>query len=142
MTTLANRLKGGTTFTTPDKANDLRGLTPESWDCIVCGVNTAPGFPNRIEAEKEMAIRGEVTMPVTNECEIYTVRDSVWEKAGLKPMSGCLCIGCLEKRIGRQLTPMDFDDHELNTVPATPRLLSRQQRRRKPKTKMMVRFRA
>ena len=34
--------------------------------------------------------------------------EPIWEAAGMEPMAGCLCIGCLEKRIGRQLTPKDF----------------------------------
>ena len=28
-----------------------------------------------------------------------------------------LCVGCLEKRIGRRLKPNDFDDHVFNTWP-------------------------
>jgi hypothetical protein len=43
-------------------------------------------------------------------------------------MGGCLCIGCLEKRIGRELRPADFDrSHEFNQpdVPGTWRLLER-----------------
>ena len=30
---------------------DLIGVTPESWTCVDCGVNTAPGYPTRIEME-------------------------------------------------------------------------------------------
>jgi hypothetical protein len=30
---------------------DLRGKTPESWCCVDCGVNTAPGHPTREEME-------------------------------------------------------------------------------------------
>jgi hypothetical protein len=41
-------------------------------------------------------------------------------------MGGCLCIGCLEKRIGRRPKPKDFDpDHPFNEMPTTPRLLDR-----------------
>jgi hypothetical protein len=29
----------------------LEGVMPETWCCIDCGVNTAPGFATRIEAE-------------------------------------------------------------------------------------------
>jgi hypothetical protein len=32
---------------------------------------------------------------------------------------GCLCIGCLEKRIGR-MTPADFPDHPFKVLPGTP----------------------
>jgi hypothetical protein len=38
---------------------------------------------------------------------------------------GCLCIGCLEKRIGR-MTPADFPDHPFKVLPGTPRLLESQ----------------
>jgi len=31
---------------------DLKGATPESWACVDCGINTAPGFPSRIEMER------------------------------------------------------------------------------------------
>jgi hypothetical protein len=48
----------------------------------------------------------------------------------MKPWGGCLCVGCLEKRIGRELIPDDFDaDHVFNyAYPGTPRLLERQGR--------------
>ena len=42
---------------------------------------------------------------------------------------GCLCIGCLEKRIGRVMRPKDFErEHPFNMVPGTPRLMKRQGR--------------
>ena len=45
------------------------------------------------------------------------------------PMDGCLCIGCLEKRLGRVLRPKDFKrGHPFNTLPGTPRLIKRQGR--------------
>jgi hypothetical protein len=43
----------------------------------------------------------------------------------MEPWDGCLCVGCLEKRIGRRLTPDDFDDHVFNDLPGTPRLMER-----------------
>jgi hypothetical protein len=40
-----------------------------------------------------------------------------------------LCVGCLERRIGRELTPHDFADHIFNQhYPGTPRLMERQGR--------------
>jgi hypothetical protein len=65
--------------------------------------------------------------------EVYTVRDAVWKKAGMEQMGGCLCIGCLEKRLGRKLKPKDFlRGHALNNpiFPGTPRLLRRRKERR------------
>ena len=46
--------------------------------------------------------------------EWYMVRDSVWKAAGIEAMGGCLCIGCLEERLGRRLTPEDFIDCKIN----------------------------
>jgi hypothetical protein len=45
--------------------------------------------------------------------EYYTVSDNVWAEAIGSPSpdghNGMLCIGCLEKRIGRCLMPCDFE---------------------------------
>lgn len=66
--------------------------------------------------------------------EWYMVEDEVWVAAGM-PMDpevrhsgeGHLCIGCLERRLGRQLTAADFTDAPVNDPGplATPRLLAR-----------------
>jgi hypothetical protein len=75
-------------------------------------------------------------MRVGPDCEIYTVRRSVWKRAGFKGEwgDGCLCIGCLEKRIGRRLKPKDFpaENVGLNDLPGTPRLLNRRGERTAP----------
>ena len=116
---------------------DLTGVTPESWACIDCGINTAPGHPTRIEMERlyktSVAIKklsGEAppitTLTFNDRCEVYTVRDSVWKAAGLEPMGGCICIGCLEKRLGRRLIQKDFPRrHPFNWLPGTKRLIER-----------------
>ncbi len=36
------------------------------------------------------------------------VKPKIWKAAGMEEMSGCLCIGCLERRIGRMLAAEDF----------------------------------
>jgi hypothetical protein len=46
--------------------------------------------------------------------EYYMVHDNVWKAAGMEPEGGCLCIGCLEERLNRMLTPDDFMDCKLN----------------------------
>jgi Protein of unknown function (DUF2695) len=46
--------------------------------------------------------------------EYYMVEDAVWAAAGLEPEGGILCIGCLEKRIGRTLMRCDFSDAPTN----------------------------
>ena len=51
--------------------------------------------------------------------ETYKVHDDVWSSAG-QP-DGRLCIGCIENRLRRMLTPDDFADDDLNTTAAQPR---------------------
>jgi hypothetical protein len=64
--------------------------------------------------------------------ETYMLHDNVWEEACAG--AGLLCIGCVEQRIGRQLTPSDFVDCPLNRgeiggvrLPQSDRLRSRLQ---------------
>lgn len=67
--------------------------------------------------------------------EYYMVTDAVWAEAGMSPdgdawwddyghwhdenASGHLCIGCLEDRLGRELTRADFTDARINEIGAT-----------------------
>jgi hypothetical protein len=75
------------------------------------------------------AVSGEsasVTQTVDDQSEIYTVREAVWRRAKMEPMGGCLCIGCIEKRLGRRLRPRDFLwGHPFNGLPGTERLRRR-----------------
>ena len=109
----------------------LKGTTPESWCCVDCSINTWPGFPTRIEQERVFApniLRAEepsIPLTVDENCEAYAVKNSVWAAADMEPHGGCLCIGCLEKRLGRRLRPKDFSRHPFNNLPGTPRLLNR-----------------
>jgi hypothetical protein len=106
---------------------DMRGVYSESHHCIDCNVDTAPGWPNRAEAERSLADCGGVPLKVNAQTEIYMVHDHVWKAAGMELWGGCLCVGCLEMRLGRKLTPDDFPPHVFNTdLPGTPRLLERQ----------------
>jgi hypothetical protein len=106
--------------------------TPKSWNCVDCGMNTAPGVLNCTELQwaiKKLGRRWE-RIPIISlygpKSEVYQVRKSVWKKARMAPTGGCLCIGCLEKRIGRRLKPKDFDpDHGFANLPGTPRLMDR-----------------
>ena len=46
----------------------------------------------------------------------------------MEPFGGSLCVGCLEKQLGRKLKPKDFErDHGFNLpgMPASPRLKKR-----------------
>jgi hypothetical protein len=115
----------------------LKGRIPESWLCIDCGVHTAPGLFNRAEMESAIEAakaKGEwdkgIAQELDDRAEVYVVRDAVWKASGMGPMTGCLCIGCLEKRIGHALRPKDFlKGHPLNyEIPASRRLMKRQKR--------------
>jgi hypothetical protein len=112
---------------------NFKGLMSESHCCIDCGFNTAPGCPNSEEAEQEVA--NQVAAGIKNwrfpwrinhETEMYIVYDHVWKRAGMEPYGGVLCIGCLEKHIGRRLIPDDFvKEHPFNEMVGTARLLER-----------------
>jgi hypothetical protein len=30
---------------------------------------------------------------IDDHTEVYAVRDAIWQRAGMQPMGGCLCIG-------------------------------------------------
>jgi hypothetical protein len=122
------------------REDDLYGSFPESNNCLDCGYDTMPGTPARAESEemiREQKARGvknwSVPATLTNESEQYIVHPHVWQAAGMKEWSdrgesGVLCIGCLEKRIGRRLRPDDFDAlHVFNdpTLPGTDRRFNR-----------------
>lgn len=64
------------------------------WNCMDCGWNTA----------------GHVHSTKTEPSEFYMVYNYIWEQAtrDCNPQ-GMLCVGCLEARLERQLTAMDFD---------------------------------
>jgi hypothetical protein len=106
----------------------LKGLVSESQCCVDCGYNTNPGAPGRELAEFLTNRDGEYPWAVTPDSENYFVKNSVWKAAGMEPYGGCLCVGCLEHRIGRQLKPKDFDwRHPFNNreMPCTDRLRDR-----------------
>jgi hypothetical protein len=108
-----------------------KGRVSESWLCVDCGVNTAPGFKTRKETELDFALHGTSWTTAANDQEVYCLTDKVWRETGLEGWGGCLCIGCCEKRIGRRLKPKDFQpDHPFNSpdYPATKRLRKRRGR--------------
>jgi hypothetical protein len=107
--------------------SDFKGKTPETWCCVDCGYNTAPGCLTREEIELQFNNGAESINQIFDyRSEVYYVRDRVWDAAGIEPMGGCLCIGCLELRLGRRLKPKDFKHgHVLNNLPGTQRLMNR-----------------
>jgi len=116
----------------PDHKHSVtKGRISESWLCVDCGFNTAPGFSTRKQADIALTIHGTVEQHLTWDQEVYTVKPEVWRATGLESWGGCLCIGCLEKRIGRYLKPEDFlPDHPFNApdYPASRRLRKRRGR--------------
>jgi hypothetical protein len=101
------------------------GNVTEDWICVDCGINTAPGFPDGPTTLRQIEATGESTVTIGGDNEVYMVRESIWKKVGMEPFGGCLCIGCLEKRLGRKLKPKDFPAHPFNGMPGSPRLLKR-----------------
>jgi hypothetical protein len=113
------------TLTASDCAEAVGDRT-DSWTCIDCGFNTAPGIPGKERTERAIAACGSITAKIDENSEAYIVRSRVWEAANMDGWGGCLCIGCLEKRLGRTLVSRDFDrKHPFNSWPGTARLLSR-----------------
>jgi hypothetical protein len=56
----------------------------------------------------------------TPDWQWYIVYPDVWAAAGLKFTDGCLCIPCLEQRLGRVLTAADFPPAPINDPDAHP----------------------
>jgi hypothetical protein len=48
--------------------------------------------------------------------EYYMIKDSLWRKVGMKPNGGCLCVGCIESRLGRKLKAKDFTSVMMNDI--------------------------
>lgn len=65
--------------------------------------------------------------------EYYMVTNEVWYVLAQMPQKGMLCIGCLEKRIGRQLTSKDFTGAPINTGAFFPQSKRLQERLRAPR---------
>jgi hypothetical protein len=108
-----------------DKA--VQDNIPESWLCVDCGANTHPGCPGGAMTRIELALYGESEVRFDRDTEVYHVKDAIWKQAGMRAWSGCLCVGCLEKRLGRQLRPKDFAKHDETwaQMPCTERLRNR-----------------
>lgn len=46
--------------------------------------------------------------------ERYMVHNFIWAQTGLDSDGGELCVSCIERRLGRQLTPDDFINFPIN----------------------------
>jgi hypothetical protein len=96
----------------------------ESWSCVDCGVNTAPRCKSGPKTRAELAAKGWCTNAYDWKTEIYHVDDAVWKRAGMREWNGCLCVGCIERRIGRRLRPRD-DAETWADLPSTKRVAQR-----------------
>ena len=105
----------------------LKGEYSEHHNCIDCGYNTNPGSPPRELAEFLLNRDGKLPVTATEKSELFMVRNMVWKKAGMERWGGCLCVDCLERRIGRRLKPKDFPKDPFNDprMPCTDRLRAR-----------------
>jgi hypothetical protein len=98
------------------------------YHCIDCGMDTQPGYPTGDEIRAAHTAGRGFDWTVNANHEVYILRQCVWDRTDLPGWGGVLCVGCLEKRIGRRLKPKDFLHHPLNWLPGTRRLLERQGR--------------
>ena len=61
--------------------------------------------------------------------ELYMIGDNVWKQANTGSFNGFLCVGCIETRLGRQLTRKDFrlgmTENNPEIYPKSERLLNR-----------------
>ena len=80
--------------------------------CLDCGMDTTPCTQSR-------------GCRHTGRWEMYMVYHRVWQAAGMG--KGFLCIGCLERRLGRRVVPEDFTKAPINRHASweTERLASR-----------------
>lgn len=96
---------------------------PPAW-CLDCWRNTTPCTVSRR--------RGRSACPGHWGWEFYGVHADLWRRAAPEDatapgMTVFLCVGCLERRLGRELTPEDFPVGGLNVRwgPHSRRLRSR-----------------
>lgn len=66
--------------------------------------------------------------------EYYMVHDHVWHTAGMAEDGGMLCIGCLEKHLGRELNSTDFTHAPINAISRQSARLADRLARPAPKT--------
>jgi hypothetical protein len=94
---------------------DMWGSFPTTTSASTAAWILGPGHQTRSEVEQSMRAakaagkewrRAKLTF--TMETEVYYVHPHVWKASGIDFWGGVLCIGCLEKRIGRRLQPLDF----------------------------------
>lgn len=110
----------------------IEGGHPASWNCADCGKNTAPGCLNAVDLVLSGArYSSDFEVVFSTETELFQLRDAVWRSAAPEDARLVLCIGCVEKRLGRKLKPKDFQRNSgFENVPGSARLLSRRGRKK------------
>jgi hypothetical protein len=85
-------------------------------------LSTTPRAIREREAKNRARIEGrcldckeETTFRADKADEYYMVHNALWLQAH-PANDGKLCIGCLERRLGRRLETSDFTDASLNTA--------------------------
>jgi hypothetical protein len=53
------------------------GDRTDSWACVDCGVNTAPGIPNAKRIRLEVAAFGSITVKIDENSEVYRIKPRV-----------------------------------------------------------------
>jgi hypothetical protein len=102
----------------------LNSQPPEPSPCLDCGRDTTP-------CKGGLRCRGRRPWcRHKGRWEWYSVQQHLWEEAlgsDHDRRDTFLCIGCLERRLGRQLTPDDFTEVAINELTTwdTPRLADR-----------------
>jgi hypothetical protein len=94
---------------------------PDTWNCIDCGENTAPGMSGANDVLEALNAGRGIKQKVDKRSEIYTASESVWRAARMGDHDGCLCVGCLENRLGRMLNREDFIPWHVFNGPHYPR---------------------
>jgi hypothetical protein len=130
--TLEHCIQAAADIVASNAAGRFDKLFPESWRCLDCGKNTAPGALDRRQAERQADALGnrwfrgaKLKQAVSPNHECFTVYNKVWKKTKIPQWGGCLCIR-LEGRIGRGLKSEDFDPHNgLNMLGGSKRLRDR-----------------
>jgi hypothetical protein len=94
-------VKRETSYVRPSVADKEYNAKYPAFECIGCHVST-------------MRIN-----------EYYMILNKLWRKVNPKKV-GMLCIGCVEDRLGRELTPEDFTSAPVNSIREySPRLQKR-----------------
>jgi hypothetical protein len=112
-----------------------KGAIPESWNCVDCGVNTAPGLYGRAMMEAAIAAIGVaaweregVEQTYDDQTEVYTVREAIWKRPAWIPMA-VACASAVWSSDSVAQTQGFPPGRCIHQVPTTPRLIERQGRR-------------